>query len=315
MGLEHGYRQQVARERIEGALARAGVTSALDEVDELAGGTFNTVLRLRLADGTRLVLKAAPPAGATLMRYEHGLLPAEALYYRLAAGLAPVPEVVHAEPDLLIMTELPGATVAEARGNYSPDAIARLRHQLGGQLAALHTITGTGGFGYPAQPLHATWPEAFAAMTGALLADAAEHRIALPWPAEQITKMISTAGLEAVTTPTLVHFDLWDGNILMSRGRVTGLIDAERAFWGDPVADFASLALFGEIADDADFLAGYRAGGGTFGEAEARRLRAYQTYLYLIMWIEGGPRDYTPEHLAERQGTLRRIFGAWDIYC
>jgi aminoglycoside phosphotransferase (APT) family kinase protein len=312
MDLAHGYRQQVTRERIEGALARAGAPAALQEIQELAGGTFNTVLRLGLADGTRLVLKAAPPAGATLMRYEHGLLPAEALYYRLAAGLAPVPEVVHAEPDLLIMTELPGATLAERAP--SPEIRARLRHELGGHLAALHGMTGT-GFGYPANALHPTWPDAFTAMVDALLADAAAHDLPLPRPAAQIRERISEAGLEAVTTPALVHFDLWDGNILVSDDRVTGLIDAERAFWGDPVADFASLALFGEIADDGDFLAGYRAAGGTFGAAEARRLRAYQTYLYLIMWTEVAPRGYSEEHTAQRWATLRRIFDAWDIYC
>ena len=29
--------------------------------------------------------------------------------------------------------------------------------------------------------------------------------------------------------------------------RIGGLIDAERAFWGDPLAEFVSLALFGDI--------------------------------------------------------------------
>ncbi|WP_051797063.1 phosphotransferase family protein [Catenuloplanes japonicus] len=314
MGLAHGYRQQVTRARIEGALARAGLRTAVADVQDLAGGTFNAVLRVRLADGTRLIVKVAPPAGAKLMRYEHGLLPAEALYYRLAAGNS-VPEVVHAEPDLLIMTELPGVTLAEA--DLPAEARARVRHALGGHLAALHTMpAGAGtGFGYPSGPLHPTWPGAFAAMIDALLADAEDAGLELPRPAHEITALIDAAGLDAVTTPTLVHFDLWDGNILVTPdGQVTGLIDAERAFWGDPVADFASLALFREIADDASFLAGYRAAGGTFGEAEARRLRAYQIYLYLIMWIEVGPRGYPPEHTAERWSALRQIFDAWDIY-
>ncbi|GAB7038328.1 MULTISPECIES: phosphotransferase family protein [Catenuloplanes] len=313
MVIEHGYRREFPRERIEDVLGRAGVTAGLADVRELAGGTFNTVFRLRLTDGARLVLKVAPPAEAPVMRYEHGLLAAEALYYERAAGRAPVPEVVHAEPDLLVMTELPGGTVAEHLRHYSPAARARLRHELGGHLARLHTITGAGGFGYPADPLRAGWPEAFDGMVGALLADAAEYGVALPMPAERIRRLIDRAGLDEVTTPVLVHFDLWDGNILMSRGRVTGLIDAERAFWGDPVADLPSLSLFGEI--DEDFLAGYREAGGTFGAAEARRLRAYRAYLYLIMWIEGGPRRFTPEHLERRRSELRTVFDGFGVYC
>ena len=35
--------------------------------------------------------------------------------------------------------------------------------------------------------------------------------------------------LEPVTTPVLVHFDLWDGNVLLDGARVSGIIDAESA--------------------------------------------------------------------------------------
>ena len=56
----------------------------------------------------------------------------------------------------------------------------------------------------------------------------------------------------------LVHFDLWDGNILVESDpaghRIGALIDAERAFWGDPLAEFVSLALFGDIERDTAFL-------------------------------------------------------------
>jgi Phosphotransferase enzyme family len=48
----------------------------------------------------------------------------------------------------------------------------------------------------------------------------------------------TSAALDDVRTPVLVHFDLWDGNILLDRisgsVEIGGLIDAERAFWGDP---------------------------------------------------------------------------------
>jgi aminoglycoside phosphotransferase (APT) family kinase protein len=108
--------------------------------------------------------------------------------------------------------------------------------------------------------------------------------------------------LDEVTHPRLVHFDLWRGNILVDRAdgraRIGGLIDGERMFWGDPLADFVSLALLGNIRKDEDFLAGYReAGGRARFDAPARlRLALYRAYLYLIMLTETIPREAGEEH-------------------
>ena len=109
--------------------------------------------------------------------------------------------------------------------------------------------------------------------------------------------------VDEVTTPVLVHFDLWDGNILVESGsaghRIGALIDAERAFWGDPLAEFVSLALFTDIEQDTAFLHGYRAAGGTvtFDLAARQRLALYRAYLYLIMWVETAPRGFGQELL------------------
>lgn len=96
--------------------------------------------------------------------------------------------------------------------------------------------------------------------------------------------------LEPVTTPVLVHFDLWDGNILLDGGRVSGIVDAERAFWGDPVAEFVSLTLFREL--DTPLAEGYRTAGGPapFDLPARRRLALYRVYLDLIMLVEMTPR-------------------------
>ena len=93
----------------------------------------------------------------------------------------------------------------------------------------------------------------------------------------------------------LVHFDLWQGNILLEDNRISGLIDGERAFWGDPLAEMVSLALFDDIERDESFLAGY--GEVDFDAASRWRLAAYRAYLYLIMLIETVPRGQTgPEY-------------------
>jgi hypothetical protein len=66
--------------------------------EELSGGTYNAAYRLVLADGRRLILKIAPASHG--LTYEHDLLATEATFYRLTAGVAPVPSVVHAAPAL-----------------------------------------------------------------------------------------------------------------------------------------------------------------------------------------------------------------------
>jgi hypothetical protein len=73
-----------------------------------------------------------------------------------------------------------------------------------------------------------------------------------------------------------------------------GLIDAERCFWGDPIAEFASLRVFGDVAADEALLAGYHGAGGSlvFDEPVRLRLDIYRLYLYLIMWVESVPRAF-----------------------
>ncbi|MDQ7809583.1 aminoglycoside phosphotransferase family protein [Amycolatopsis sp. A133] len=267
---------------MEGQLTASGIDpAAVVAAEDIGGGTYNRAVRLRLADGRRLVLKIAPTAAG--LTYEHDLLATEAEYYRLVSG--PLPSVVGAGPGFLLMTEVPGEP-----WNRTPGTGPHLRAELGAIVAALHETTGD-GFGYLQDPLHPTWPSAFTAMVGDVLADAVRYRVRLPRPAAEIAHLVRRHEplLELVTTPVLVHFDLWDGNILVKDGRVSGIIDAERAFWGDPVAEFVSLTLFHDL--DPPLLAGY--GPARFDAPARRRLTLYRVYLGLIMLAEMVPRKDT----------------------
>jgi len=264
----------------------------------LTGGTYNTVEELRLTDGSRYVLKAAPDTPG--LHYESRLLVAEAEFYRRAGSAGvPAPRLVTLDDDsaVLLMTACPGdpwdGSFTEAERTY-------LRTELGRQVAALHRVTGT-AFGYPSGalgPLTPDWRTAFTAMLEAILDDARRFSARLPRPADEIAVTLRAAydALDEVTVPALVHFDLWDGNILVERSadsvRIGGLIDGERMFWGDPLAEFVSLALLGDIRKDEAFLSGYREGGGRaeFDRPALLRLALYRAYLYLIMLVETVPR-------------------------
>ncbi|MFJ6516475.1 phosphotransferase family protein [Streptomyces sp. NPDC091406] len=293
----------------------------------LTGGTYNTVTRVTLADGRDWVVKTPPPHTAAL-RYERDLLVNEVAFYTAAAraGGPAIPRVVRSEADpaaptgaYLVMTARPGRPWHEVAPTADDRDEPRLRGELGRLVGRLHTVTGSAGsgfagsrpagsgFGYPAEPfgpLAPTWRTAFTAMTEAVLADAETHRARLPYPVGHIRTVLAGAAhvLDEVVRPALVHFDLWPGNLLVTgepgARTIGGVVDGERMFWGDPVADFVSLALFGDIERDRDFLDGYAEAGGEsveFTDALRTRYALYRSYLYLIMLVETVPRAVAPE--------------------
>lgn len=307
-------------------LAAAGIErDRVVQIAPLSGGTFNTAYRIGLTDGGGAVLKVSPDPSAPILRYERQIMRTEALFCTLAQRCdAAVPAVLHAgfdegiiDGDYLLLSHCPGEPWPAVDGQLDAGARAGLRSRLGRMVASLHTLTGT-GFGYPAGalgPLRSSWRAAFLTMVGAVLADAHRFAAGLPRPAGEIAQVIEAASavLDEVSTPVLVHFDLWDGNILLdltgSKPRIGGLIDAERAFWGDPLADLVSLALLGDITADASFLAGYRAAGGrlVLDESAKLRLAMYRCYLYLIMLVEAVPRGFTG---AQRAWLAQRVVPA-----
>lgn len=278
------------------AIVRKALGSPLVDHVELTDGMFNTAYRLTTADGRQSVLKVAPPSDAALMTYERDLMRTETLAFELmAAEGLPVPEVLYAADGLLLMAALRGEPWSTAREGLTDAQQAALRHELGVVVAVLHGITGD-TFGYPQGPGGDTWRTAFLAMVDAVLADAARYDVELPARTREVFQ--ERAGwLDEVTTAVLVHFDLWQANIFLdlSGPRIEGVIDPERAFWGDPLAELVTVALFAEL--DEDFLAGY--GAPPFTDAMRGRLALYRAYLCLIMIVEGVPRGYdTAEHHA-----------------
>ncbi|MEV4937818.1 phosphotransferase [Streptomyces zaomyceticus] len=306
----------------------------------LGGGLYNSARLLELGDGRRLVLKTAPPADAPALTHERGLLGTEALFHRLAAGAgARVPTVLHHEPagpgvpsEWLLLSYLDGATWADARERLTPADHAVLRRRLGATLARVASVTGP-AYGYPRRGpglSAADWPSAFTAMLKAVLADASRFGAALPAPVESLAELPVRFGhrLAEVRRPALVHFDAWEGNIVLGRAprgvredsdpapngvhevsgrapdtgtrRPIGLIDGERAFFGDPLAELVGLDPLGAAEDDTGLLAGYRsvAPGLAVDDGARVRLALYRVYLALVMRVESVPRAYGGEFAA-----------------
>ncbi|GIE77202.1 hypothetical protein Aph02nite_31520 [Actinoplanes philippinensis] len=275
----------------------------------LAGGGFATVWAARLDDGADVVVKVGPRPEARLLRYERGMIAAEARYLRRLAAEAPevpVPRVLFADADLLVTERLPGVNLAMA-GPEVDDA--PVRAAFGAALARVHRLTGD-RFGYDAgRTGAATWSGAFRAMIGDLLDDAADWAVALPATPGRIRALVDRheALLDTVRRPALLHFDGWDGNLLVDDGRLTGFVDGERFLYGDPLLDFTSAALFRRIEDEPDhpFLRGY--GEVRLDAPALRRLSLYRLHLYLLMTVEMPSRRITREEHPERYARLAEL--------
>ncbi|MCE7000896.1 aminoglycoside phosphotransferase family protein [Saccharothrix sp. S26] len=278
------------------ALIRRALGVPLAAHVELTDGMFNTAYRLTAADGRETVLKVAPPPDVPLLTYEHDIMRTEALAFELMAARGlPVPEVLLHEDGLLLMTALKGEPWSTARPRLTDAEHGALRRELGTIVRDLHRITGD-VFGYVQGPNAGTWREAFTAMVEAVVADADRFGVELPDVRPAFAARAHL--LDDVAEPVLVHFDLWEANIFLLDGHVEGIIDPERALFGDPLAEIATVALFTELDDD--YKAGYGVEG--FTDAEEVRIALYRAYLCLVMIVEGVPRGYAGE---EREAHVR----------
>ncbi|MEV5323834.1 aminoglycoside phosphotransferase family protein [Nonomuraea sp. N2-4H] len=290
------------------ALARRAVGAGVASATELTDGYANAVWRLALDDGREAVLKLSPPPDLDQLSYERNLLRMEAVAIELAARAGvPVAGLLRAgfdDPvlggDYLFLAALDGVSWNDVK----PDGEAALRRELGRHLARFNSVTGE-VFGYPHAGITGpTWRAAFLAMVAALLGDTERYPTPLPLPPAEIMAIVEAAApvLDEVTTPRLVHFDVWAGNVfldLTGPPKIQAIIDHERAFWGDPLAEFVTPTIFGELAGDDPLLAGYREVTPLELTPAARvRIDLYRAYLYLILLIENGPRQYPPDEYA-----------------
>ncbi|MEV6693692.1 fructosamine kinase family protein [Micromonospora sp. NPDC051196] len=288
----------------------------------LAGGGFATVWWVRLDHGGDVVLKVGPPSHVPLLRYEAGMLAAEARYFRLVAARAPqvpVPPVLHHGRDArlgewLVTGRLPGRALPDLDG-----ADEGARYDFGAAMATLHRITGD-RFGYDAgRTGDSTWSAAFTAIIEDLLADAADWQVTLPAPPQRFRALVARHAdrLDQVRRPALLHFDGWDGNVLAApdeRGayRMCGLVDGERFLYGDPVLDLVSPLLFRRAEDEPahPFLRGYAETAGTplvFDAGVRRRLALYRMHLHLLMTVEMPSRGITVDNDPGRHTLLAEL--------
>jgi len=196
-------------------------------VRDVSGGDLSSVSQVTLANGDTLIAKHA--IGATA---EAGMLRA------IAATGAPAPAVYAADEAWLLMEDVPAqGGMADAWGD-----LARI-------LGLLHARQDA-RYGWPAD--HAFGPIKIAnEWSDDWPAFWAERRLRchLPYVPPELGRRIERladrlgALFSARPPSSLLHGDLWGGNILVAADRVAALIDPA-CYYGDREVDVAMLTLF-----------------------------------------------------------------------
>ncbi len=218
---------------IEAALARRPTA-----IRGLAGGCIGEVFRLDFVDRPPLVAKWAPGGGGLDLE---GWMLAELG----SRSPLPVPDVICAEPELLVMSWLdgrPGIAGAEAEAAH----LIAGQHQITADRFGLDQDTVIGGLNQPNGWMDG-WIDFFRErrllyMTRQAV-DAGRLPTVLVPRLERLAASLAEH-LPAASAPSLVHGDLWTGNILSADGRVTGVVDPA-IYYADAEIELAFGTLFG----------------------------------------------------------------------
>ncbi|MEC9373908.1 MAG: fructosamine kinase family protein [Planctomycetota bacterium] len=279
-------------DQIEAAIGRRP-----ERLSRMGGGCVGDVALAEFGDGERLVVKSASGAGATLD------IEGRMLKDLARVGVIPVPRVVFASATLLVMEHVRGSSGwgAEAE-RHAAELLARL-HGVTGEGYGFEYDTLIGGL-HQANPKGDDWVGFF--REHRLLAMAREAQRAGRLPGELMGRVERMAGmldglLEAPEAPSLLHGDVWSGNVLAEGGRVTGFLDPA-IYRGHPEIELAFITMFGTFGEA--FFARYREIRGIAdGFFEARR-DIYNLYPLLVhVRLFGGG------YVSSVERTLRR-FGA-----
>ena len=207
----------------------------------LSGGSIARVERIELADGRRVVAKTGT-SGFTLE--------GEMLTFLAEHSDLPVPTVLLARDDILVMEWLPGSTRLDPSSQAHAAELLAALHERSSENFGFLRDTVIGGLPQP-NPETREWIPFF--RDHRLLYIARDCHAAGSLSAAMLARLERFAVklddlLEEPDRPSLVHGDMWGGNILSDKGRITGFLDPA-IYYAHAEIELAFSTLFGTFGE------------------------------------------------------------------
>jgi len=230
---------------------RAGIQEIIESVTgstvtravKLGGGCVGDVARIELASGKTVVAKTGDADSGLAVE---GMMLA---YLRENSGL-PVPDVLHASGEILLMSDLPsGGGLDRATQEHAADLVAAL-HNVTRDRFGFEAETVIGGLPQP-NPETVSWIEFFRDARLLYMAGEAERAGRLPDRLRARLDAMAARLTDWIGEPTaasLIHGDMWTGNVLSHGGEISGFIDPA-IYYADPEIELAFTTMFGTFGD------------------------------------------------------------------
>ncbi len=262
------------------------------ELEKCTTGKFNSTYYVQSSEGP-LVLRISPPADSGFLFYERNMMAQEPGVHELVLKhtSAPVAKIyvydnsrTLIDRDYLVMERLPGRPLSTFFGSQDTALF-----ETGRFLRQIHDIK-TDKYGYLGEhaPMEAqeSWLDAFVIMWNKLLDDIYATGHYDKRERDVYARLLDKHKIcfDRPVTSRLLHMDIWGQNILVDEdGHVTGIVDFDRALWGDKEIEFAVLDYCG-ISHPA-FWEGYGEKRDISDDARVRRIfyLLYELQKYIVI--------------------------------
>ncbi len=285
---------QGLKEDIEATITKA-TGSAPVRAQPLGGGCVGDVRKVTLADGRTIVAKSGD-AGS------HLDLEGFMLEYLARHGGLPVPDVLYADDGLLLMSCLDAAGGISAGAQIEAADLVAALHDVSAETFGFDRATVIGGLPQPNEQ-NKSWIAFFRDQR--LLAMGRQALEAGRLPGATMDRLETMAGrlgewLDDGAKPSLIHGDMWAGNVLCHRGRISGFVDPA-IYYADAEIELAFSTLFLTFGDA--FFDRYREHRPIRPGFFEERLELYNIYPLLVhVRLFGGSYVASVERSLDRFG-------------
>lgn len=244
------FQQPVDETALQEALQNQLTGQGLKSVKELDAGFFNNTFKVE-TEQNQYILKVAPIEQADVFYNEKYLMQREQSLAKILQNVSHlIPDYLSffkvGSRDAFLQPFVKGHLWHDVKENLSEHENSLLWHQLGKFAKHIHSFKGE-SFGYPPPcKQFSNWSQFISDNVAGMIKDAKRLHVYIE-EVRQYELLLPAFydDLDEVQSINLLHGDLWPRNIIVdgcnSSIEIKAVLDAERAFWGDPICDWVLI--------------------------------------------------------------------------